>query len=53
MVQIQDNMSAAQKQKMAQDEKDAMVKASRTRIKHKLLVMSGKGGVGKSSTSVN
>ena len=53
MVEIQDNMTQAQKQKVMQGEKDASMKKSLTRIKHKLLVMSGKGGVGKSSTSVN
>lgn len=53
MVEINDSMTTAQKQRLMQDEKDASVKNSLTRIKHKLLVMSGKGGVGKSSTSVN
>ena len=53
MVEIQEKMTAAQQQKQAQQEKDAEVKKSLNRIKHKLLVMSGKGGVGKSSTSVN
>ena len=32
---------------------DEMAKRSLTRIKHKIMVMSGKGGVGKSSVSVN
>ena len=36
-----------------QAEQDAAVKASLTKIKNKILVMSGKGGVGKTSTSVN
>ena len=36
-----------------QAEQDAAVKQSLDRIKNKLLVMSGKGGVGKTSTSVN
>jgi Mrp family chromosome partitioning ATPase len=33
--------------------KDAAVKTSLDKIKHKIIVMSGKGGVGKTSTSVN
>ncbi len=36
-----------------QAEQDAAVKESLGKIKHKVLVMSGKGGVGKTSTSVN
>jgi Mrp family chromosome partitioning ATPase len=32
---------------------EAAVKTSLSRIKHKLIIMSGKGGVGKTSTSVN
>jgi ATP-binding protein involved in chromosome partitioning len=36
-----------------QAEQDASVKKSLDKIKHKFIVMSGKGGVGKSSTSVN
>ena len=32
---------------------DEMAERSLTRIKHKIMVMSGKGGVGKSSVSVN
>jgi Mrp family chromosome partitioning ATPase len=34
-------------------DKDEEVRASLNRIKHKLVIMSGKGGVGKTSTSVN
>jgi Mrp family chromosome partitioning ATPase len=37
----------------AQAEQDAAVKESLGKIKNKILVMSGKGGVGKTSTSVN
>ncbi len=37
----------------SKEEQDAAVKGSLQKIKHKLLVMSGKGGVGKTSTSVN
>ena len=36
-----------------QSEQDASVKESLGKIKHKFLVMSGKGGVGKTSVSVN
>ena len=36
-----------------QQEQDAAVKASLGKIRNKILVMSGKGGVGKTSTSVN
>ena len=34
-------------------DQDESVKKSLDRIKHKFIVMSGKGGVGKTSTSVN
>lgn len=37
----------------AMDEQDTAVQDSLGRIKHKFIVMSGKGGVGKTSTSVN
>jgi ATP-binding protein involved in chromosome partitioning len=39
--------------KQVQAEQDAAVKNSLGKIKNKILVMSGKGGVGKTSTSVN
>jgi len=39
--------------KQVQAEQDAAVKVSLGKIKNKILVMSGKGGVGKTSTSVN
>ena len=51
MVQIQDNMPKNPKQ--IQAEQDADVKRSLDKIKNKMIVMSGKGGVGKTSTSVN
>jgi Mrp family chromosome partitioning ATPase len=35
------------------DEKDYRLKKSLSKIKHKIIVMSGKGGVGKSTVSVN
>lgn len=37
----------------SKEEQDAAVQGSLQKIKHKLLVMSGKGGVGKTSTAVN
>jgi len=40
-------------QKNAQDALEASVKGSLTKIKNKIIVMSGKGGVGKTSVSVN
>jgi Mrp family chromosome partitioning ATPase len=43
----------ANKKNKSKDEQDASLKASLERIKHKLIVMSGKGGVGKTSTSAN
>lgn len=36
-----------------QEEQQAMIKASLAKIKHKIFVLSGKGGVGKSSVSAN
>jgi Mrp family chromosome partitioning ATPase len=53
MVDIQESVSAAEKQRQAQTAQDAALKASLGKIKNKVLVMSGKGGVGKTSTSVN
>ncbi len=51
MVDIQSSMPKNPKQMQA--EQDAAVAKSLGNIKNKLLVMSGKGGVGKTSTSVN
>jgi Mrp family chromosome partitioning ATPase len=51
MVEIQSGMS--KKPKQIQAEQDAAVKRSLDKIKNKIIVMSGKGGVGKTSTSVN
>ncbi|MCP3951801.1 MAG: Mrp/NBP35 family ATP-binding protein [Desulfobacterales bacterium] len=39
--------------KMPQPDPDALARQSLQKIKHKLMVMSGKGGVGKTSVSVN
>ncbi|RTZ99128.1 MAG: ATP-binding protein [Deltaproteobacteria bacterium] len=46
-------MDAAQKKIDPQAERDASIKNSLGKIKNKFIVMSGKGGVGKTSTSVN
>ena len=51
MVDIQDSMPPDPKK--AEEQKEAAVKASLQKIKHKIIVMSGKGGVGKTSTAVN
>ena len=51
MVQIQGNVPPDPKK--AEAEKDAAIKKSLDKIKNKIIVMSGKGGVGKTSTAVN
>ena len=51
MVEIQGNMPKNPQQ--MQTDQDIAVNASLGKIKNKILVMSGKGGVGKTSTSVN
>ncbi|MGD9308051.1 MAG: Mrp/NBP35 family ATP-binding protein [Desulfosarcina sp.] len=53
MVQIQSSMRAANQQSNSKAQRDADIKGSLGRIKHKFIVMSGKGGVGKTSISVN
>ena len=53
MVGIQDSVTDEQRQKMARQEQDAAMEKSLGKIRNKLIVMSGKGGVGKSSTTVN
>ncbi|MCP4694105.1 MAG: Mrp/NBP35 family ATP-binding protein [Desulfobacterales bacterium] len=45
--------SGEAQQQQAQDQQGAAVKSSLDKIKNKFVVMSGKGGVGKTSTSVN
>jgi ATP-binding protein involved in chromosome partitioning len=53
MVEIQDSMSPQDRQRQQQAEQDEALKTTLGQIKHKFIVMSGKGGVGKTSTSVN
>lgn len=53
MVQIQSSMGEAKQQANPQAQREADVKGVLGRIKHKFIIMSGKGGVGKTSTSVN
>lgn len=53
MVDLQNSMPKQPDPKAQQDARDAAVGQALGRIKHKILVMSGKGGVGKTSTSVN
>ena len=53
MVEIHDNVDDATKQKNAHAAQDASVNDSLKKIKNKFIVLSGKGGVGKTSTSVN
>jgi Mrp family chromosome partitioning ATPase len=53
MVQIQSSVEEAKKSADPKAAMDAAVKVSLEKIKNKFIVMSGKGGVGKSSTAVN
>ncbi len=53
MVQIHDSVEGAQKPEKAQTEQDLSVDRSLKKIKNKFIILSGKGGVGKTSTSVN
>ena len=53
MAQIMNSPDEANKKQMSKDEQDVALKDSLSRIKNKLMIMSGKGGVGKTSTSVN
>lgn len=53
MVKIEKSVDDAHKKKNAQAEQDASVDRSLKKIKKKFVVLSGKGGVGKTSTSVN
>jgi ATP-binding protein involved in chromosome partitioning len=51
MAEILDKVPKSPQQ--VKEEQDASVASSLSRIKHKFIVMSGKGGVGKTSTAVN
>ncbi len=53
MSECQNTGCSISDQKNAQDALDASVKGSLSKIKNKIIVMSGKGGVGKTSISVN
>jgi len=54
MVQIQNSMDAARKQgNNPHSDREIAIKEALGRIRYKFIVMSGKGGVGKTSTSVN
>lgn len=53
MTQIYESMDAATPKKTNQNELEAEVQSSLEKIGRKFIVMSGKGGVGKSSTAVN
>jgi len=53
MAQIHDSMDAAKGKRPSEAEQDAAIKASLDKITNKVMVMSGKGGVGKTSVSAN
>jgi len=53
MDKCQGSGCSASDQSAAREQQEAEVKGSLEKIKHKFLVMSGKGGVGKTSVSVN
>lgn len=53
MEQCQISSSCSEAKKQKQTDQDAALKDSLGKIKNKIIVMSGKGGVGKSSVSVN
>jgi len=53
MSQIFNSMDEAKTRVDPQAERNAAVQGSLSKIRHKFLVMSGKGGVGKTSTTVN
>jgi ATP-binding protein involved in chromosome partitioning len=53
MVQIHENVEAAQQKQKTPTKQEIAVEESLKKIKNKYIVLSGKGGVGKTSTSVN
>jgi Mrp family chromosome partitioning ATPase len=53
MAHIMGSPDEAGKKQKSKNDQDEAVKASLSRIRNKLIVMSGKGGVGKTSTAVN
>lgn len=53
MVQIHDSVDSAQKKTNPKEALETAVKEALGRIQRKFIVMSGKGGVGKTSTAVN
>ncbi len=53
MTQIHESVCAAGKQNKTRADQDVLVKRSLQKIKNKFIVLSGKGGVGKTSVSVN
>jgi Mrp family chromosome partitioning ATPase len=53
MEQIHESVEAAKQSKKAKSDQDVSVNESLDKINNKFLVMSGKGGVGKTSVSVN
>lgn len=53
MTQIHESVGAAQKKSKVKKNRDASIKRSLQKIKNKFVVLSGKGGVGKTSISVN
>jgi len=53
MAKIYESVDAVKKQQNGESDQDVSVNASLEKIKSKFLIMSGKGGVGKTSVSVN
>ncbi|MGB9499773.1 MAG: P-loop NTPase [Dissulfuribacterales bacterium] len=53
MVEIQDGSCGVQNQDQAKQQQEIELKSALSKIKYKFIVMSGKGGVGKTSVSVN